>query len=110
MPTGQIRALCPFSSAMPDGDTPLHLASAWGDTKAVALLLAAGASIDRPGDMGITALGAAANNGHTAVAELLLRSGAHAHRTSEFGTSPYQVAMRESNPELQSVFAPYAGA
>jgi ankyrin repeat protein len=98
------------SSAMPDGDAPLHVASAWGDAKAVALLLSAGAAVDRPGDMGVTALGTAASNGHVLVAELLLRNGADAHLKSEFDASPYQTAMREGSPELQSVFAPYAGA
>ena len=97
------------SSAMPDGDTPLHFACAWGDMKAVALLLSAGAEVNRPGDMGITALGAAVRSCHPQVAELLLRSGANAHLKSEFGTSPYETAMHSSS-ELQSVFAPYAGA
>jgi ankyrin repeat protein len=97
------------SSAMPDGDTPLHVACAWGDMKAVSLLLSAGAEVNRPGDMGVTALGTAVRNGQVQVAELLLRSGADAHLKSEFGTSPYQTAM-QSTSELQSVFAPYAGA
>jgi ankyrin repeat protein len=98
-----------LNSAMPDGDTPLHVACAWGDLKAVALLLSAGAEVNRPGDMGVTALGTAVNRDHPQVAELLLRSGAAAHLKSEFGTSPYQKAMHSSS-ELQSVFAPYAGA
>ena len=97
-------------SAMPGGDAPLHVASAWGDERAVALLLSAGAEVDRTGDMGVTALGTATNNGHGAVAELLLRHGADAHLKSEFDTSPYQTAMRDGSPELRNVFAQYAGA
>ena len=96
-------------SAMPDGDTPLHVASAWGDMKAVGLLLSAGAEVNRLGDMGVTALGAAVRGSHPEVAELLLRNGADAHLKSEFGTTPYQAAMH-GNSELQAVFAPYAGA
>ena len=42
------------SSAMGDGDTPLHVASAWGNLKAVALLLSADAAVDSRGDMGVT--------------------------------------------------------
>ena len=51
------------NSTTGDGDTPLHLASAWDDVKAVELLLAAGAQVDRPGDMGVTALGVAVGQG-----------------------------------------------
>jgi ankyrin repeat protein len=96
-------------SAMADGDTPLHVASAWGDAKAVELLLSAGALVNQAGDMELTALHAATKDGHVEVADLLLRGGANPHVKSGFGTSPYQIAMNEGNPELRGVFASYAG-
>ena len=97
-------------SAMGDGDTPLHVASAWGDLKAAQLLLEAGAAVDRPGDMGITPLGTAVSNGHARVAELLLSNGASPHRKSEFNVSPLEQALQAGSAELTRAFAKYAGA
>lgn len=87
-----------------DGDTPLYFACRWGDALAAELLIRAGAQIDRPGDMGVTPLGAAVGSRHAEIAALLLKNGASPHVQSEFGTTPFQEAMNAS-PELRAVFS-----
>jgi len=59
-----------------NGKTSLTIASEWGHTGAVKVLLAAGASVKRTGNNGRTALMCACRNGHRDVAGLLLGRGA----------------------------------
>lgn len=92
------------NDTMGDGDTPLHFACSWGDALAVELLIGAGATIDRPGDMGVTPLGVAVGAGHAEIAALLLKCGASPHVRSEFGTTPFEQAMN-ATPDLRAVFA-----
>lgn len=57
----------------------LFTAAQIGDTKAVALLLAAGSSIDQVGERGQTSLHVSAGNGHQACTAQLLAAGADAN-------------------------------
>jgi len=92
------------TATMPDGDTPLHFACAWGDLKAVELLVLAGAPIDKMGDMSITPLGTAVSGGHVEIAAFLLKHGASPFAQSEFGATPYQQASNGS-AAMRAIFS-----
>ena len=93
--------LIPVRSSLPEGDTPLHLASAWGDARAVELLVAAGAELNAQCTFGRTALALAVSNGHVAVAKLLLSHGAKPDIQSEFGDSPCSLALSGNHDEMR---------
>ena len=75
----------PLSYVSPDGDTCLHIAAHRGNLRAVQLLMKAGLSLDRQGDMGYTALHYAST---PEVFEFLLANGASTTIANEFGRSP----------------------
>lgn len=56
--------------------TPLHVASKWGKTSMVTLLLDCGATIDSKTRDGLTPLHCAARSGHEQVVDMLLERGA----------------------------------
>lgn len=75
----------PLSYVDSNGDTLLHIAAQRGDLHTIKLLLRSGVDVNRPGDMGNTAL-------HYAkvqeVAQLLLEGGAAVDVCNEFGKKP----------------------
>lgn len=75
----------PLTYCAPDGDTCLHIASHRGNLRALELLLKAGLSIDRQGDMGCTALHYAKT---PEIVAYLLDSGASPDIKNEFGKAP----------------------
>jgi len=75
----------PLTYVAPDGDTCLHIAAHRGNLRAVQLLIKAGLSPDRQGDMGYTALHYAATPD---VVEFLLANGASMTIQNEFGRFP----------------------
>jgi ankyrin repeat protein len=92
-------------STLPEGDTPLHLASAWGDARAVELLLSAGAGVNAQCGFGRTPLALAVSSGHVAVAKLLLSHGAAPDMQSEFGDSPRSLALSGTSAEMRHLFS-----
>jgi ankyrin repeat protein len=79
-----------------DGETALSKAAFWGDVEAVEALLAAGANVDEPGDMGCTPLYYAVTEGHAKAAETLLAHGANPDAVNELGTTPRMKAASSS--------------
>lgn len=75
----------PLTYSTPEGDTCLHIAVRRGDMKATKLLLDAGVDVNRPGDMGSTALHCAQTE---EMARLLLSHGASPEIYDEFGKQP----------------------
>lgn len=94
-------------SARSDGDTPLHIASVWGDIGALKLLLDAGADVNAKGDMGCTSLYNAISWGHKRSVELLLQYRATPYDSNEFGTSSYKLAMTEGNEAIADIVKKY---
>lgn len=86
-----------------DGDTPLHIASTWGDTQAIRLLLKNGAEVNAMGDMGYTPLHNAITYGYARCVEILLEAGANINCTNEFGKSALQLARTEGNERIGAI-------
>ena len=95
------------STARSDGDTPLHVASLWGDIGALKLLLDDGADVNAKGDMGCTSLYTAISWGHKRCVELLLKYGANPNDSNEFGTSSFKLAMTEGNESIGNIMKKY---
>ena len=74
------------------GETALHAAVAWGDIRAVRLLVEAGAEIDKLGDMNCTPMYEAIMFGWSDVAEYLIEQGANPDIRSDFGDTPKDLA------------------
>ena len=73
-------------------DAPLHIAVRRGTLDDVSELLAVGANINLPGDMGNTPLHYAAMAGRNEVVSLLLKKGANPKLENEFLETPLKVA------------------
>jgi hypothetical protein len=70
------------------GSGPLKVATSWGDTNAVSLLLDAGADINARHEGGDTALHHALRMSHFAVARLLIQRGADQNFRNDDGKLP----------------------
>jgi uncharacterized protein len=86
----------------PDGWTALHLASFFGQAKAVELLLARGASpaVVSTNTTGNTPLHAALAGGHTMVAGLLIGAGADVNASSAGGWRPLHLAVNGGHADV----------
>jgi len=82
--------------------TPLYVAARDGHDSVVALLLAAGATVDKPRDTGMTPLYAASFGGHLAVVTRLLASGAGPSCQSMHGITPLHVASHNGHTEVMT--------
>lgn len=80
------------STKGPHGSTALHIASRCGYGDVVALLLASGAGVDVPDDLGETALFRAVEGGHVAIMRSLLDAGADAGATNAAGLTALHLA------------------
>lgn len=76
------------STPILNGQTPLSVAAARGDTEAMGLLIEKGADVDAKNGAGNTALMAAATNGNPRAVQLLLERGADAKVHSKLGETP----------------------
>jgi ankyrin repeat protein len=85
------------------GATPLWHASRDGDRSAVALLLHAGAALDRAKSGGITPLYIAAFSGHEAVVALLLHALADTSLAKANGVGPLHIASSKGHLEVVKI-------
>jgi ankyrin repeat protein len=74
-----------------DGETALHIVAKWGDADAIAVLVEAGAKIDKVGEDCNTPLHYAAMLGNKEAAECLVHLGAKCSK-DRYGNSPSQLA------------------
>lgn len=86
------------------GDTPLILASWFGKTGMVNMLLAAGADVDQTNNFDSTALMAAAEEGQKFIVESLLAKGANKKRVNHKGETAFDIAQRRYKETGQSVY------
>ncbi|KAF5833477.1 ankyrin repeat-containing domain protein [Dunaliella salina] len=85
------------------GQTPLLIASLWGHKDIAAMLLDAGADVDKPINFlvgGTTPLYRACQNGHKEVAQLLLERGATLDAANEVEQTPMFIACEEGHKEI----------
>jgi len=87
------------------GETALHKAARWGYLEVVRLLLDHGADTNAKGDNLWTPLHEGAWSGNLQVVELLLKSGADAHALDEEGETSFQLASRETYPEVAQLYS-----
>ena len=81
---------------MPQGFTPLMVASAKGHVHSMLLLIDRGAKIDAVNDLGQTALHLAAQNGHAHAVKCLVAEGAESWHRDKNGSLPMDCAKSES--------------
>jgi len=81
---------------MPQGFTPLMVASAKGHVHSMLLLIDRGAKIDAVNDLGQTALHLAAQNGHAHAVKCLVAEGAESWHRDNNGSLPMDCAKSES--------------
>lgn len=77
----------------PMGENALHYAVAWGDLRAVELLLKAGAEVNNIGEMNCTPLYHAVLFGWLDIAQYLLKRGADPTIKSDFNDTPLELAL-----------------
>lgn len=86
------------------GETPLHVAAAWGDLSAIKLLVHAGADLDARGDIGYTPLHEAAEQGHSDAVALLIELGAKTDVMQDQGLTATDLAKLMGNELVIGVF------
>jgi ankyrin repeat protein len=77
------------------GQTALHVASIWGNSKVVQALLQGRADTSASNQFGVTPLHYAAQNGKYEVAQLLLAAGADTKAEAKNGMKPYETAKED---------------
>jgi ankyrin repeat protein len=82
------------------GNTPLAVASGWGDLEAVRLLIGAGADVNAKVEDNDTALHRAVSFQHKDVIELLLSSGASTVELNVDGMSPIDLSKELGDDEI----------
>lgn len=83
-----------MSAVTLDGETPLHYATASGQTEAATLLLQAGANVNQTSYDGYSPLHLASQGNHLETVKLLLHSGAERDILSNFDESPLYLAAK----------------
>ncbi|RAP29495.1 hypothetical protein DID76_03965 [Candidatus Marinamargulisbacteria bacterium SCGC AG-414-C22] len=81
------------------GRTSLHMATYFGNTRAVKLLLKEGSNVDIEDDGGCTALHFAAYFGYTDIANLLIKAGAIVNIANSRGMTPLHEAVKKGELE-----------
>ncbi|MBI3897503.1 MAG: ankyrin repeat domain-containing protein [Gammaproteobacteria bacterium] len=82
------------------GNTPLKVATVWGDPQAVRVLIEAGADVNAKVEDGYTPLHHAIAQGHSAVARLLIDNGARADMSNNDGQTPLDFAYKYGQREI----------
>lgn len=86
-----------------DKDSPFHMACYRGDIDDVAIMIAAGADLNLPGDIGDTPLHYAVRMQRESVVEALLAAGAKHDLKNIYDDTPLDIAEREGNQKIISI-------
>lgn len=89
-----------------DGDNALHCVCVWGDSAAAKLLIDAGISINKYGDLGCTPLHIACSFGHSELVALLVENGANLFAMSE-GETPFSKARVSGHDTICDYLLPF---
>jgi ankyrin repeat protein len=92
-----------------DGESPLHIAVNGADRGAIEKLLAAGADIDAPDNVGYTPLFYATGDGNLEIAELLILHGANVNACADpvNGVTPLLLAQVLENSPMETLLRTY---
>ncbi len=86
-----------------DGATALHWSAYLEDAETTALLIRAGARVDKRNHYGITPLALASGNGNAAIIDQLLKAGADPNGVVRAGETPLMLAARSGNTDAVKV-------
>ncbi|WP_445359535.1 ankyrin repeat domain-containing protein [Microbulbifer sp. ANSA005] len=86
------------------GDTPLHIASNWGDCEAIELLVSAGADINAIGETGYTPLHCAAEQNWPRAVAKLLELGAKILEDKD-GLTPLELAVLARSKDAEDALS-----
>jgi hypothetical protein len=92
------------------GATALYVATMYGKPAAVAVLLKAGAEVDKENNNGVSPLMAAARDGYTGIVNQLLAAGADFTQVDEFGRTATTIAGEKNHPETAQAVMDFAAA
>jgi len=84
---------------MNDGRSPVFIASQYGHTAALKLLLENGGDANQARNNGRTPVYAASQQGRTAALKVLLKAGADVHKPDNEGTPPVWIAAQEGHTD-----------
>ena len=87
----------------PGGRTPLMLATCFGHSRSVRILLNKGASVTVADDQGHTALNIAAQQGHVAITKMLVKAGGGLEAATAEGATPMHMAAQKGFLGVMSV-------
>ena len=90
-----------------EGNTPLHIASSYGDINKVKLLLEQGFDIDIQNDLDETPLYLACKNEHTQIVKLLLEHGANPNTKKYCGKTPIFAACKDNYVDVAKLLLKY---
>ena len=87
----------------PEGFTPLMIASGFGHSGAVRILLNKGANVSIVGDNGATALHLSTQKGHLATSKMLVNKGANLEAATTDGVTPLHMVAEDGYSEVMRV-------
>ena len=87
----------------PEGFTPLMIASGFGHSGAVRILLNKGANVSIVGDNGATALHFSTQKGHLATSKMLVNKGANLEAATTDGVTPLHMVAEDGYSEVMRV-------
>lgn len=90
-----------------EGNSPLHIASSYGDVNKVKLLLEQGFDVDIPNDRDETPLYLACKNEHTQIVKLLLEHGANPNAKKYCGKTPIFAACKDNYVDVAKLLLKY---
>ena len=103
MKNGKSSPVVDAGASIKFGNTPLHRAAIFGQTKTCADLIEAGADVNARGSFGNAPLHEAANGGHPNVCRLLLGAGADVNAVDLTGNTPLHWGAGSGNHEVCEV-------
>ena len=88
-----------------NGNTPLMVAAALGQTDVVATLIDDKADVNARGRIGNTALIYAVQEGHTDIVQILIEAGARVNVQNEYGNNPRDLAIGYGKRDIVEILS-----